>query len=107
MTKNTTYSINDKLGFGKYRNLTVKQVLERDPNYINWCKQNIPHFQITDNTETQETKQQHTYPSQPIDEQLDILLCTPWNKQYLKHYKDHTTDAQIIQKQPQQLLLWA
>lgn len=34
---------NKVFNFGKYRNKRVVDVVEEDPKYINWCKENLPH----------------------------------------------------------------
>ena len=32
--------------FGKYRNKKVSDIIAKDPNYIEWCMDNLDHFQL-------------------------------------------------------------
>lgn len=38
--------INDKLRFGKYKNIKISQVLVENPNYISWCIRYLDDFYI-------------------------------------------------------------
>lgn len=40
------YNIDTKLTFGKYKEKTIKEILELNPSYINWCIVNIRSFYI-------------------------------------------------------------
>ena len=40
------YSIDTKLSFGKYKDKTIREILELNPSYINWCIGNIKSFYI-------------------------------------------------------------
>lgn len=39
--------ISSKLAFGKYRDMTVRYVIERDPKYLIWASQNIYGFDLS------------------------------------------------------------
>jgi hypothetical protein len=39
--------LDDTLSFGKYKNyLTIKQIIERDSDYIQWLFDNVPTFDL-------------------------------------------------------------
>jgi hypothetical protein len=44
--KTKNFSLNDKLTFGKYKGYTIEEVLESDPNYIEWAIDEIEWFEL-------------------------------------------------------------
>ena len=36
------------LGFGKYRDNTIEEIIKFDPYYISWCAYNVQFFHLTD-----------------------------------------------------------
>ncbi len=44
------YTPNSVLNFGKYRGEALIDIARRDPDYINWCLENLDHFVIDDGT---------------------------------------------------------
>lgn len=46
--KITTYQLTDKLPFGKYKGQTVRQILQRAPNYLLWCIEKMENFAMSD-----------------------------------------------------------
>lgn len=44
------YFLESQLNFGKHKKKTIKEILEIEPTYINWCARNIANF-IIDNDE--------------------------------------------------------
>ena len=45
------FTCDDELTFGKYRGRTVAWVLREDPQYIQWCVENVTWFDIDPSTE--------------------------------------------------------
>ena len=43
----TTFSLGSKLNFGKYKNRYLRDVIDLDIIYINWCLINVPFFLIS------------------------------------------------------------
>lgn len=41
------YGLEDLLLFGKYKGLSIREVIDRDINYISWCLDNIPTFNLS------------------------------------------------------------
>ena len=41
-----TYQLDSTLHFGKYEGETLRSILEKDPDYVVWCFQNLGHFHI-------------------------------------------------------------
>lgn len=41
-------SLNDEFTFGKYRGKTLKEVIEKEPTYIEWCMSEITDFLMDD-----------------------------------------------------------
>lgn len=56
------YTLDTEFTFGKYEGKTVKEVLELQPNYLDWCAINLDHFYISDEiiTEIKEIKPDFT-----------------------------------------------
>ena len=42
------YTLDTEFTFGKYEGKTVKEILEIQPNYLDWCAINLDHFYISD-----------------------------------------------------------
>ncbi len=43
------HSLNEKMGFGKYSALTLKEVIDSNPSYIDWCLKNLSRFALDRN----------------------------------------------------------
>lgn len=41
------YTPETKLPFGKYKDMTVEEIIEEDPQYIAWCHHNVDGFNVT------------------------------------------------------------
>lgn len=41
------YNLDTEFTFGKYEGKTVREVLELQPNYFDWCAINLDHFYIS------------------------------------------------------------
>jgi hypothetical protein len=44
--KTKEFSLSDKLTFGKYKGYTIEDVLEDDPNYLEWAIDEIEWFEL-------------------------------------------------------------
>jgi hypothetical protein len=42
------YTLDTEFTFGKYEGKTVKEILEIQPAYLDWCAINLDHFYISD-----------------------------------------------------------
>jgi len=42
------YTLDTEFTFGKYEGETVKEILEIQPAYLDWCAINLDHFYISD-----------------------------------------------------------
>jgi hypothetical protein len=42
------YTLDTEFPFGKYEGKTVKEILELQPSYLDWCAINLDHFYISD-----------------------------------------------------------
>jgi broad specificity phosphatase PhoE len=42
------YTLDTEFTFGKYEGKTVKEILEIQPTYLDWCAINLDHFYISD-----------------------------------------------------------
>lgn len=40
------YTLTDCLTFGKYRGRSIQDVLQKEPQYIQWCLQNVEGFKL-------------------------------------------------------------
>lgn len=51
LKKNNLYSLNDILDIGKYKGLSVKDVIDKNPKYIEWLKNNAKNnFELDNNS---------------------------------------------------------
>jgi hypothetical protein len=42
------YTLDTEFTFGKYEGKTVKEIIEIQPTYLDWCAINLDHFYISD-----------------------------------------------------------
>ncbi|MBR1565116.1 MAG: hypothetical protein IJ650_07210 [Paludibacteraceae bacterium] len=103
MKKTTTYELFDKLGFGKYKHLTLKQVLDSHSGYIEWCLCNIPGFTLSDEAWNYAVLISQRFvairpkPSPlyaPYSDGVEQLLFYPWKKQYLQYMRTCAEDVE-------------
>ena len=47
LIKQEKYKLTTKMDFGRYREKTVKHILDSDPIYLSWCLENIPSFKVS------------------------------------------------------------
>ena len=46
MTRPRTYSLNDRLSFGKHHGQLLSTVIREYPGYVEWCLLNIDGFEL-------------------------------------------------------------
>lgn len=121
-TKKRQYALNDVLHFGKYRNRTLKCVLDTNHQYIFWCLSNLPTFEMNSaawtyaialNPSFVAIKPTTCYEAVPYSEGVEMLLCNPWYAQQMANLKKCAEDVQVIFSLPQhqrtapvQLTIW-
>ena len=42
------YDLNTEFSFGKYKGNTIRQILDFQPSYLDWCAINLEHFYISE-----------------------------------------------------------
>ena len=47
------YDLDTEFTFGKFEGNTVRQILDLQPSYLDWCAINFDHFYITENVITE------------------------------------------------------
>ena len=84
------YTLDTEFTFGKYEGKTVKEVLELQPNYIDWCAINLDHFYISDEaiTEIKEIKPDFTI-TEEGKQKLADKYSTWENEQEQDDYDDY------------------
>lgn len=84
------YTLDTEFTFGKYEGKTVKEVLELQPNYLDWCAINLDHFYISDEiiTEIKEIKPDFTI-SEEGKQKLADKYSTWENEQEQDTYDDY------------------
>lgn len=104
-TRKRLYALEDVLLFGKYRNRTLKSVLDTDQQYIFWCLSKLPTFEMSNDAWTYATtinpsfvaiKPTTCHEAVPYSEGVEMLLCNPWNGQQWANRKEGAEDVQII-----------
>ena len=41
-----TYHLNTTMSFGKHNGQSIQQIIDQDPQYLNWCIINLDHFML-------------------------------------------------------------
>jgi hypothetical protein len=41
-----TYYLNTTMSFGKHNGQSIQQIIDQDPQYLNWCIINLDHFML-------------------------------------------------------------
>jgi hypothetical protein len=42
------FKLNDRIDFGKHRGLTIKEIIEDDPTYLEWALDEVGGFELDD-----------------------------------------------------------
>lgn len=42
------FKLNDKITFGKHKGLTIKEIIEDDPSYLEWALDEVDGFELDD-----------------------------------------------------------
>ena len=84
------YTLDSEFPFGKYEGKTVKEVLEIQPAYLDWCAINLDHFYISDETitEIKEIKPDFTI-SEEGEQKLADKFSIWENEQQQDDYDDY------------------
>lgn len=94
--KGKQYTLNDHLTFGKYRGMTIKEVLQKDADYIEWCKNKVEGFVIVD-----EAIRAKTIKSSSYSTGIEMLQYNPWAKQMFENALRMAEDVKLaIEKRP-------
>ena len=46
-----TFKLDTKLDFGKYKGLTVEEIIKKDPEYLGWAEDTIDWFELDSEAE--------------------------------------------------------
>jgi len=80
-----TYELDTFITFGKYEGITLKQIFEKDPDYILWCCEFLEHFYISEQT-IENLKNFNSTLSIPervieiLDKKYDDWIDNDWNE---------------------------
>lgn len=100
--KGKQYTLNDKLTFGKYRGMTIQEVMKKDAGYIDWCKQNITGFVVI--KVPTYNRNNRTSESSREPEGIDVLNINPWGYRFLRNMHNIAEDVQIVStEQPRRI----
>lgn len=72
------YDLDSPFAFGKYEGKTIRQIVDLQPSYIDWCATNLEHFYISEDVieEIKKIKPDFTLSvegQQKLDEKYSIL----------------------------------
>ncbi len=42
------YGLQDKIPFGKFKGITIKEIVESNSSYLDWALKNVQNFKLTD-----------------------------------------------------------
>lgn len=82
------YTPNDKLTFGKYRGMTIREILQKDAAYIEWCKGNIDGFSVADEPKNANQREATFY-----SEGIEILSINPWARKCFEYARRMAEDV--------------
>lgn len=51
-----SYDLDTLFTFGKYEGKTLKEIIEQEPDYLDWCVINLDHFYLSDDMVEEITK---------------------------------------------------
>lgn len=93
------YTFDTEFTFGKYKGKTIKEVLELQPNYLDWCAINLDHFYVSDEiiTEIKEIKPDFTI-SEEAKQKLADKYSTWENEQEQDDFEDYDDYSPIYEK---------
>ena len=92
--KGKQYTLSDQLTFGKYRGMTIQEVMQKDADYIEWCKKNIGEFVVIEAPIRGRTIEVSFY-----SKDVDILSYNPWGRRFFKNARNVAEDVQIVIKE--------
>lgn len=94
--KGKRYTLSDHLTFGKYYGMTIQEVLQKDADYIEWCKNKIDGFVIIDETIGTRNVKSSFYSAG-----IEVLQYNPWAKQMFENARRLAEDVKLaIEKNP-------
>jgi hypothetical protein len=84
------YTLDTEFTFGKFEGKTVREVLELQPTYLDWCAINLDHFYITEEiiTEIKEIKPDFTI-TEEGKQKLEDKYSSWENEQQQDDYDDY------------------
>ena len=77
-------NIHEKLTFGKFKGMSVLDVLDKQPSYLVWCVRNVPFFKIDEGLKKELIRQYEEH----LKKQKGALT-----RVYMRKYSMHATEA--------------
>ncbi len=90
--KGKQYTLTDRLPFGKYRGMTIQEVLKRDADYIRWCKKAIDGFVVIDEADSSIKAGEAMFYSAG----LEVLQSNPWGRKCFEHARRFAEDVFVV-----------
>ena len=83
------YDLNTEFTFGKYKGNTIRQILDFQPSYLDWCAINLDHFVMSDDEieELNKIKPTFAFSAEGI-EKMDKKI-EQWNNEELSYHYYH------------------
>lgn len=93
------YTLDTEFTFGKFEGKTVREVLELQPTYLDWCAINLDHFYITEETitEIKEIKPDFTI-TEEGKQKLEDKYSSWENEQQQDDYDDYDDYSSSYEK---------
>lgn len=82
------YDLNTEFTFGKYNGNTIRQILDFQPSYIDWCAINLDHFIMSEDAieEVKKIKPTFAFSTEGIEKMNEKL--EQWSNEELS-YQDY------------------
>lgn len=79
------YDLNTEFTFGKYIGNTIRQIVDLQPSYLDWCAINLEHFVMSDDTieEIKKIKPSFAFSAEGIEKMDDKI--EQWNNEELSY----------------------
>ena len=90
--KGKQYTLSDKLTFGKYRGRTIREVMQKDAAYIEWCKKNIEGFAVSEVL----TDNKRTINVSFYSIGIEVLNINPWGYRFFEKARSIAEDVHVV-----------
>lgn len=90
--KKKRYTLRDRLPFGKYKGISIREILAKDASYIEWCKKNVKGFSLV----TEKMVPDADF----YTDGIEILKTNPWTSRFMASAQRFAEDVNFVILEP-------